>query len=212
MGEAWMHVRGRRCMYGVRFLLSGVAGLGLVASGMALMVTFPVGTGVDYNAGTYTVIRNGYKFQKAYYLAINPYSDSVRHVGGLWVHPSYGVGVHVSRVDGAAFSLNNFTILERPGITGTPQYDPFTLTAYNPGNPYAFGGMFYSDYSNQTYDTFSPVAQNSRFGNVSQVWIENDYPFILDSLDLQAVPEPATVGVMGLGLAVLARCRMHRKS
>jgi hypothetical protein len=45
--------------------------------------------------------------------AINDYTHAWRHAGGLWVHPSGGVGVKIERADGQPFSIDRFGIMER---------------------------------------------------------------------------------------------------
>jgi hypothetical protein len=185
--------------------------LGLSTSAaLAETITFPVGTPVTSSAGAYTVIVGDYQFTKNFYLAINDSSDTYTHEGGLWVQDTGGVGVMVERLDGQAFSFDSFTAIERPFVTGTPVYDPYVLAAYAAGSPFPFGSILYTDYDNHTYDTFYPVAVNPKYADITAVWIQNDYPFILDSITLTTpVPEPETWAMLlaGLGVSLLAARR-----
>ncbi len=154
-------------------------------------MTFPVGTPVTSSSGTYTAIRGDYKLSRAAPLSINTFVDANRHAGGLYVSaPS--AGVKIERVDGQPFSIENMSVMERPGTS--PPFTPvsFLLSGYPPGVAIPISRSFVGDGSSQNYDYHMVRASEPRFGNVTEAYLQSTYTFILDVITLGPVVENAT--------------------
>ena len=174
----------------MKLVLLGCWPILLITAG-AETVTFPVGTTVTSSGGTYTVIRGDYKFSRTGALSINTFVDAYRHAGGLYVGaPS--AGVKIERVDGQPFSIENMSIMERPGTSSPFTQVSFSLSGYPPGVAIPISRSFVGDGSSQNYDYHMVRASDPRFGNVTSAYLTSTYTFILDVISLGPVAENVT--------------------
>lgn len=108
----------------------------------------------------------------------------------------YGAEVVMSRVDGGVFSVTQFDIvnLTSPGGGGFFRVD--------------FGGVSYNSPASQT------VLRNN-LNNVTAVGINivsDDNDFAVDNIHVDyTVPEPASLGLLALGMATLGGKRISRR-
>lgn len=182
------------------------------------LITFPVGTEISGTGtpGIVQVVQDDYQItgQFRIYDPTVPYNGA--HPGGLQVSTNStlarGGYVEISRIDGNVFSLDGFTIMEKPGFAScnTNNYtclpDPFTVTGYLSDNS-AFSASIHPDNKNNTYDFMDSLSADSRFGNVMRAIISEDDLYILDSLTLStnitSVPAPPAFWLMITGLLSL---------
>lgn len=211
-----------------RILLS-LAGFSVLTSANATAIGFAPGLTIQHTFGTGGTFATdyvdvgGYRFEtfQGGKLAINTYTGEGRHYGGLWDGRAFGVAspLKITRLDGQAFSLENFSLLDHAGFACYQNfcgYDSIILQGYAPGSATAFGVNYPLDGYNNTYDFFSPVAQDARFSNVREAVIINNDSFILDTLTL-SVPLPTSAWLLGSGLLAMffklrIRIRNHEGS
>ncbi len=173
----------------------------------ASTVSFNPGLSI-LNGGGYKYVEvDGFRFETPSYgrLVINTYTGEGRHNGGLWDGNAFGVAtpIKITRIDGQAFSLQGFSILDHAGFACYQSFcglDSVGIQGYEPGSSTTFGVSYQLDGYNNTYDFFSPAVQDARFGNLREALISTGDSFILDSINLTAVPLPSAAWLFGTGL------------
>lgn len=199
-------------------ILFGLASFCLLTPANAATIGFTPGLPIQHTygvGGTYAtdyVEIDGYRFEtlEGNKLAINTYTGEGRHYGGLWDSDAFGTAslLKITRIDGHAFSLASFSILEHAGFACYQNFcgnDSLTVQGYAPGSTTPFNVGFLLDGYNNTYDSFKPITTDARFGNVREVVIINNESLILDSTTLIATPLPASVWLFGSGLLIMFR-------
>jgi len=167
------------------------------------------GTGGTY-ATDYVDI-GGYRFEtfQGGVLSFNSFSGfGGIHPGGLVDSGPFGVAsaMKITRLDGQAFSLDSLVFYDHAFIACGGGYcgiDPDTLIGYpqSGGFPISVGLQYNGD--NLTYNTIDVLALNSQFSNVTEVVLNIQESFILDSINLRVVPLPAALPLMISGLGLL---------
>ena len=201
----------------VLLVLAGLAIAGQAGAGTIATITFdtlPTGLFASYTEDEYAIT----------WLSdpnLN-YSLAVQNVGGANQNvlidntppPNYwGVGIRVSRIDGNPFSLLSIDVadLNASVLPSTPGADPcngLSILIWNPGGNCVVG--------------FGPTS--STFATVSPVGLADilhvDFHFIslhgqidaIDNIVLEAIPEPSTALLLGIGLSALAATRRRSQS
>ena len=187
--------------------INGIA-LGLLVLGSisanATTLTFDEfnGTGTSY-VGTYE--SNGFRISGGNISGIGSVYDSVFATGALFDNTG-GAVINLRRVDGGAFSLNSIDLTRFPGYDSSA---PINMIAY--------------DASDIQIDSFNFVLPNATmfdtyeigFTNVNRVsWTQAFAYHAFDNIvmDSSSVPEPASLALLGLGLAGLGAMRRRQKS
>ncbi len=166
-------------------------------------------SGTGGTTATDFVEKDGYRFETFQGNALSINSNVIQgHVGGLRDSLTFGraSALQITRIDGQAFSINRITYLEHAGLLCRQNYcgiERIILEgiASADGSTFSVGGP--SDGYNNTYETFNPLLADTRFGDVDKVVLDIHESFILDSINLTAVPLPPALWLFGSGIAGL---------
>jgi hypothetical protein len=152
--------------------------LAVLASGAAGadVITFPVGTVVHQNAQLYQwVDRPPVVFGRLGGLSINTWNTGGLHPGGLRVQPvNHDRDALVIYAGGAAFGLERLSAVELNTTSGLR----LIVVARHVASGAWFEAELPFDLNMQTYDVFDLLALDDRFGNVDQVSIDVESPFV----------------------------------
>jgi hypothetical protein len=160
-----------------------VVGVASVCS--AEEITFPVGTPVYYDSNLYWHCnRPPLHFQRFGGFSINTNNSAPWHAGGLLVPrlDSDNKTLWITKPDGGAFSFDQFVAVESPFESSAPTGVHLIVGGKVAGQAIYFSQEFFFDGNNTTYDTFLPVAADSRFSSIDWVSVNIDSTIGVDNI------------------------------